>query len=116
MIAEALALATEIATPNLPVQLTPEEADAELASGHPVALIGPPNVEYPTFNQADATWTLTLISPKDRLEAWAQLDELTAVLITKLDVERVVPIEWRRPDGGVYGGYNITFATHHDLT
>lgn len=109
--------ADKIAGARVAVHLDPDAADASLADGLHVVLIGPPDVEYHTWNQVKATWTLTIIAvpAADRLAAWHALDALTDALRADLDIDRVRPAEWIRPAGGVYGAYIATATHEYDL-
>lgn len=95
--AAARELATELqgylAGIDCEVTLDPITAGGVLAAGSAVVIVGPPRVEYPTYNTADAAWeVLAATGPiGDRLEAWEALDDVLEPLLEPLSVTSAEP-------------------------
>lgn len=109
--------ATKICGHRVKIALTPDGANAALADAHHAILLGPPEVTYPTYSQAEAEWTLTLIAcpPGDLLAAWAALDQLRDQIASEMGLDRVRPAEWAPDTGGVYGAYIATLTHEYNL-
>jgi hypothetical protein len=107
----------KIAGARVDVHLNADAADSSLANGRHAILIGPPEVTYTTYHQAEAKWTFTLIAAGagDLLAAWDALDQLRDTIAEDFDLDNVRPAEWARPTGGVYGAYIATATHEYDL-
>lgn len=111
-----LHLAAAELSPTAAVHLDPARAAQSLADGRPVVLIGPPRVEYTTYSEAVATWTLFLIAGPagDYPAAWPTLDALTAVLREPFDLDTLDPAEFQPSTGPAYPAYAATMTIHYD--
>lgn len=97
------------------ITLSGPEANAN-ATQYPIVLIQPPNVEYGTYTQATARWTVVLVSPlSDPLDAWDQLDAMAEALRLPLDVDEAKPTNFQPPQGTTVPALVLSLTTEHYL-
>lgn len=97
------------------VTLSGDEANANATEG-PLVLIQPPRVEYGTYAQATAQWTVILVSPlSDQFDAWDQLDEMAEALRIPLDVDKADPTNFQAPQGKTLPALVLSLTTEHYL-
>lgn len=97
------------------VTLSGDEANAN-ATQCPLVLIQPPSVEYNTYSELTAEWTVYLVSPAaDPYDAWDALDRMAEALRLPLDVDRATPANFQPPQGNPLPALSLTLTTHHHL-
>ena len=96
-------------------QLDPTATAQALADGTPAILIGPPRVEFVTYNEAVTTWTLFIIAPPagDYPAAWPALDQLAGALREPLDLDSLDPAEFQPSSGPAYPAFAATCTIHY---
>lgn len=96
----------------------PSAAGAQLAAGGLALILGPPEIEWPTYHRVSYTWTAVLVAPQlqHRADAHAALAPIVAGLLQPLDLDAARTAEFS-PEGSTaaYAAYVLTFTTEHDI-
>ncbi|MGH1977959.1 hypothetical protein [Rothia sp. L_38] len=92
--------------------LDPEEANGNLNSGEPVILIEVENATYETWTVTEYKLRFILISPhRAALEAWEQLEAITADIRDPLELETAQLSMWQPDNGRPYPCNLLTTTT-----
>lgn len=94
------------------VTTEPGTAVGALADGKAVAILQPPSLEFPTWDNTTAEWELYLAAGpfQDARAAWGVLDDLIHKLATPLALESAKPANFSVPSGTDYPAYVLTFT------
>lgn len=92
----------------------PHEAVSALVAGVPALLVlASPTIEYMTWTQAEATWTLWALAPTtDPREAATTFEPILAALVEALGIDRAQPETYDIRDR-TFPGYTLTLTTQH---
>lgn len=92
--------------------LDPEEANGNLNAGEPVILIEVENATYETWTVTEYKLRFILISPhRAALEAWEQLEAITADVRDPLELETAQLSMWQPDNGRPYPCNLLTTTT-----
>lgn len=113
-VAQAVALCLQAAgVTGVTVELDAAKGQNALPGGDLLAVVNPPSVELPTWNQGEAEWSVWLISgpATDSLAAWDRLDDGLDALTTPLELDRVDPDAFTDARGVTWPAYRLTFTS-----
>lgn len=105
-------ISAALATTATHVTDEPGTAPGALADGKPVAILQPPALEFPTWNNTTAEWELYVVAGpfQDHRAAWRTLDDLIYKLAEPLALDTAKPAVFSIPSGTDYPAYVLTFT------
>lgn len=96
---------------SLPCHVTLDGATAASAAqaGNHVVIISPPRLEFPTWHQIEAEFTIWLVAGPNHAQAWERMDKMLELLAGPLELETATPETLTDPSTGAeFPAYRCT--------